>query len=72
MSTPHEAQIPWMHESVLQILSRGIERTTRFPQNGYRRRLYFEGLARLGEDLTLIAAAAAALTRINGSDLMPD
>jgi hypothetical protein len=69
MADTYEMQMQLMHEAVLGLLSRAIERTTRFPQNGYRRRIYFEGLARLGEDLTLISAAAAALVRTAGGDL---
>ncbi len=65
----YELQMQLMHEAVLQLLSRGIERTTRFPQNGYRRRIYFEGMARLGEDLSLVASAAAFLVRAAGNDL---
>jgi hypothetical protein len=65
----HEQQMQLMQETVIQLLSRAIERTTRFPQNGYRRRLYFEGMSRLGEDLSLIASAAACLVRDAGQDL---
>ncbi len=65
----HELQMQFMHEAILQVLSRGIERTTRFPMNGYRRRIYFEGMARLGNDLDLLASAAALLVRTAGRDL---
>jgi hypothetical protein len=65
----YELQMQLMHEAIIQILSRGIERTTRFPMNGYRRRIYFEGMARLGNDLDLLASAAALLVRAAGCDL---
>lgn len=65
----YELQMQLMHETVLELLSRGLERTTRFPQNGYRRRIYFEGLVQLGTDLSLIASAAALLVRYAGKDL---
>ena len=71
MADPYELHMQLMHEAILGLLSRGIERTTRLPLNGYRRRIYFEGMARLGEDLTLISAAAAVLIRTNGADLEP-
>lgn len=65
----YELQMQFMHETVIQLLSRGIERTTKFPLNGYRRRIYFEGMARLGEELSLVASAAAVLIRTAGHDL---
>ena len=65
----YELQMQLMHETVLQLLSRAMERTTRFPQNGYRRRTYFEGMAQLGEDLSLVSSAAAVLVRTAGRDL---
>jgi hypothetical protein len=65
----YELQMQLMHETILQLLSRGIKRTTRIPKNGYRRRIYFEGMARLGEELSLIASAAACLVRTAGEDL---
>jgi len=65
----HEQQMQLMQETVIQLLSRAIERTTRFPQNGYRRRLYFEGMSRLGEELSLIGSAAAYFVRDAGQDL---
>ena len=68
----YELQMQLMHEAILQVLSRGIERTTHFPMNGYRRRIYFEGLARLGNDLDLLASAAALLVRTAGHDLEAD
>ena len=69
MTDPFDRHMQLMQEAVLALLSRGIERTARFPQNGYRRRIYFEGMALLGEDLTLLARAAAALVRTSGADL---
>ena len=69
MADPNEMQMQLMHEAVLGLLSRALEPTTRFPENGYRRRIYFKGMARMGEDLTLISAAAAALVRTAGADL---
>ena len=65
----YELQMQLMHEAVLQLLSRAMERTTRFPQNGYRRRTYFEGMAQLGEHLSLVSSAAAVLVRTAGHDL---
>ena len=65
----YELHLQFMHETVLQLLSRGIERTTKIPQNGYRRRIYFEGMARLGEELSLVASMAAFLVRNAGEDL---
>jgi len=65
----YEQQMQLMQETVIQLLSRAIERTTKFPQNGYRRRLYFEGMSRLGEDLSLIGATAAYFVRNAGQDL---
>jgi len=65
----YELQMQLLHETVLQLLSRGVERTIQFPQNGYRRRIYFEGMARLADDLSLVSAAAAALVRVAGRDI---
>jgi len=65
----YETQMQTMHETVLTLLTRGIERTVNFPQNGYRRRLYFEGMARLADDLSLISSAAAVLVRTAGRDI---
>lgn len=65
----HETQMQVMHETVLVLLSRGMERTVSFPQNGYRRRVYFEGMARLADDLSLISSAAAVLVRTAGRDI---
>ena len=65
----YETHLQLMQENLIQILSRAIERTTRFPLNGYRRRLYFEGLARLGDDIHLPASAAALLVRTAGEDI---
>ena len=65
----YELHMQLMEEAILQVLSRGIERTTRFPMNGYRRRIYFEGMARLGDELNLLASAAALLVRTAGRDL---
>ena len=65
----YELQMQLMQEAILQTLSRGIDRTTRFPMNGYRRRIYFEGMARLGDELNLLASAAALLLRTAGRDL---
>jgi hypothetical protein len=65
----YEQQMQLMQEAVIQMLSRAIERTTKFPQNGYRRRLYFESMARLGEDLSLLSSAAGLLVRSAGEDL---
>ena len=65
----YEQQMQLMQETVIQLLSRAIERTARFPQNGYRRRLYFEGMSRLGEELSLIGATATYLVRDAGQDL---
>ena len=65
----YELQMQLMHETVLRLLSRGVERTTLFPQNGYRRRLYFEGMARLAEDLGVVASAATILVRTAGLDI---
>jgi hypothetical protein len=65
----YETQMQLMHETVLALLSRGLERTVSFPQNGYRRRIYFEGMARLAEDLNLISSAAAVLVRTAGRDI---
>ena len=65
----YEPQMQFMHEVILQVLSRGIDRTTRFPLNGYRRRIYFEGMAQLGSELNLLASAAALLVRTAGRDL---
>jgi hypothetical protein len=62
-------QVKLMHEAVINLLSRAMDRTMRFPQNSYRQRLYFEGIALLGEDLTIVATAAAALTRLYDTDL---
>ena len=65
----YEQQMQLMQETVIQLLSRAMERTARFPQNGYRRRLYFEGMSRLGEDLSLIGTAGAYFVRDAGRDL---
>ena len=65
----YEVQMQLMHETVLALLSRGIERTVSFPQNGYRRRTHFEGMARLADDLSLISTAAAVLVRTAGRDI---
>ena len=65
----YELQMQLMHETVLLLLSRGMERTMNFPQSGYRRRIYFEGMARLSDDLSLVASAAAVLVRTAGRDL---
>jgi len=65
----YETQMQLMHETVLGLLSRGIERTVSFPRNGYRRRIYFEGMARLADDLSLISSAAAVLVRTAGRDI---
>ena len=65
----YELQMRLMQEAIIQTLSRGIERTTRFPMNGYRRRIYFEGMAQLGRDLDLLASATALLVRASGRDL---
>ena len=65
----YELHVQLMHEAILLQFSRGLERCSRFPQNGYRRRLYFEGMARLGEDISLLAWAAARLVHLAGKDL---
>ena len=65
----YELQMQLLHETVLQLLSRAVERTTHFPQNGYRRRIYFEEMTRLADDLSLVSAAAAALVRVAGRDI---
>jgi hypothetical protein len=65
----YELQMQLMHEAILQVLSRGLARTTRFPLNGYRRRIYFEGMALVGSELNLLASAAALLVRTAGRDL---
>jgi hypothetical protein len=65
----YELHMQMMHEAIIQEFSRGLERAARLPQNGYRRKLYFEGVACLGESITLLAAAAAQLVRLAGKDL---
>lgn len=65
----YEQQMQLMHGAVLDLLSRGMTRTTRFPKNGYRRRLYFEGIAILAADLKQVALTAAILVRTSGQDL---
>lgn len=69
MSSFDEYQVQGLHEAILALLSRALERSTRFPQNGYRRRQYFEGMAAIADDLDLLSRAAATLIRIAGSDL---
>ena len=65
----YELLMQLMHETAIQLLSRGMERAVRFPVNGYRRRIHFEGMARLAEDLALLSSAAAVLVRTAGQDL---
>jgi hypothetical protein len=65
----YERQLEIMNEAIFDLLGRGMERSMRLPQNGYRRRTHFEGLAVLGEELTLIARTAAFFVRAAGQDL---
>ena len=65
----HEVHMQLMHETIIQEFSRGLERAAHLPQNGYRRKRYFEGLAQLGESIALFGAAAAQLVRLAGKDL---
>jgi hypothetical protein len=58
-----------MHEAIIYEFSRGLERAAHIPQNGYRRKLYFEGMVHLGESIALLASAAAQLVRLAGKDL---
>lgn len=69
MSSSEDDRVQGLHEAILALLSRALERSTRFPQNGYRRRQYFEGMATIASDVDLLSRAAAALIRIAGSDL---
>ena len=46
-------------EALIGILGRGMKRCAALPLNGYRRRIHFEGLAVLGEEITLIAQGAS-------------
>ena len=45
------------------------KRCTALPQNGYRRRLHFEGLAILGQDISLIAQGTTLFVSAAGQDL---
>lgn len=65
----YELQMQFMHEALTEILGRGVKRCAALPLNGYRRRIHFEGLAILGEEITLIAQGAALFVRIAGHDL---
>jgi hypothetical protein len=66
---PLEDQLQAMHEATLLLMRRALERSAHFPLNGYRRRIYFEGIALLARDLDLIASAASAIVRITGQDI---
>ncbi len=65
----YEVHMQQMNEAIVLHLSTGLERAFHIPQSGYRRRIYFEGMARLGDSISLLAMAAAHLVQLAGKDI---
>jgi len=68
----YELQAKFMNEALVEMLNRGLQRCASLPLNGYRRRLHFEGMSILAEEISLIARGAAVFVRIAGRDLQGD
>jgi hypothetical protein len=61
MSNSAEALVQLLHEMILRELSEGLARGASLPLNPYRRGLYFERLATLGQNVRDLAGAAAVI-----------
>ena len=65
----YDIQAKFMNEALMELFGRGMRRCSSLPRNGYRRRLHYEGLAILGQQVAMVAQAAALLIQAAGKDL---
>ena len=65
----YELQMQFMQETLTEMLTRALRRCSALPLNGYRRRIHFEGLAILAEEISLVARGAALFVKVAGKDL---
>jgi hypothetical protein len=65
----YELKMQLMHEAILEVLSRGIERNIRSTPKRLPQTALFRGVGALPDDLDVIATAAATLVRVSGNDL---